>query len=113
MTAPLLAGNKRMTDFLAGPSIGVPRRVWLALPLEDRYHTPAADLYRRQARRPPHRLSPPLTVCTCTHDALLLSARRSSMCRFTRMLGSGCAARPRPRASRARAALGAATWRAS
>ena len=27
---------------------GVPRRVWLALPLEVRYFTPAADLYRRQ-----------------------------------------------------------------
>ena len=39
-----------MIDFLASPNIGVPRHVWLALPLELRYHTPAADLYRRQAR---------------------------------------------------------------
>ena len=37
-----------MSRFLEGPNIGVPRHVWLALPLELRYHTPAADLYRRQ-----------------------------------------------------------------
>jgi ADP-ribosylation factor GTPase-activating protein 1 len=39
------AGNARFRDFLLGK--GVPRHVWLALALDLRYHTPAADLYRR------------------------------------------------------------------
>lgn len=38
-------GNARFRDFLLGR--GVPRHVWLALALDLRYHTPAADLYRR------------------------------------------------------------------
>jgi hypothetical protein len=38
-------GNARFRDFLL--SKGVPRHVWLALALDLRYHTPAADLYRR------------------------------------------------------------------
>jgi hypothetical protein len=41
-------GNASFADFLADDAIGVPRRVWLALPLETRYLTPAADLYRRR-----------------------------------------------------------------
>ncbi|KAL1527114.1 hypothetical protein AB1Y20_015796 [Prymnesium parvum] len=48
ISALLRTGNTRMQRFLAGERIGVPRHVWLALPLELRYHTPAADLYRRQ-----------------------------------------------------------------
>ena len=37
-----------MLAFLESDQIAVPRRVWLALPIELRYHTPAADLYRRR-----------------------------------------------------------------
>ena len=39
----ILNGNEGFGKFLADPSRGVPRRVWLALPLQTRYHTPAAD----------------------------------------------------------------------
>eukprot|EP00966_Prymnesium_polylepis_P222037 5137337-Prymnesium_polylepis.2 len=41
-------GNAAFTEFLV--TQGVARRVWLALPLETRYHTPAADLYRRRVQ---------------------------------------------------------------
>ena len=43
-----VGGNQAFADFLAAEERGVARRVWLALPLETRYHTPAADLYRRR-----------------------------------------------------------------
>ena len=41
-------GNRAFAAFLSEEAIGVPRHVWLALPLTTRYHTPAADLYRRR-----------------------------------------------------------------
>ena len=43
-----LGGNDALADFLADEARGVSRRVWLALPHETRYFTPAADLYRRR-----------------------------------------------------------------
>ena len=43
-----LGGNGAFADFLADPSRGVSRKVWLALPLDTRYYTPAADLYRKR-----------------------------------------------------------------
>ena len=45
-----LGGNSAFATFLADPARGVARRVWLALPLQTRYFTPAADLYRRQLK---------------------------------------------------------------
>ena len=45
-----LGGNAAFAAFLADPARGVSRRVWLALPLQTRYHTPAADLWRRQLK---------------------------------------------------------------
>ena len=42
----VVGGNSRFKRWLA--EMGVPRHAWLALPLELRYHTPAADLYRRR-----------------------------------------------------------------
>jgi len=42
------SGNAKMRDFLAGETVGVAASVWRSLPLELRYHTPAADLYRRR-----------------------------------------------------------------
>ena len=41
-------GNHSFGSFLAEDGVGVPRRVWLALPIDARYHTPAAELYRRR-----------------------------------------------------------------
>ena len=49
-TLHILNGNEGFGKFLADPSRGVPRRVWLALPLQTRYHTPAADLFRRKMK---------------------------------------------------------------
>lgn len=46
----LLGGNARLRSFLEEPAQNVLRHVWLALPLEVRYHTPAADLYRRRLK---------------------------------------------------------------
>lgn len=43
-------GNGAFAAFLAEEGINVPRRVWLALPIDARYHTPAADLYQRRLR---------------------------------------------------------------
>lgn len=43
-------GNEAFAAFLAEEGMGVSRRVWLALPLETRYQTPAADLYQRRLR---------------------------------------------------------------
>ena len=43
-------GNQAFQTFLAEEATGVPRRVWLALSVEARYQTPAADLYRRRLR---------------------------------------------------------------
>ena len=43
-----LGGNTAFAAFLADDECGVPRRVWLALPLTTRYFTPAADLYKRR-----------------------------------------------------------------
>ena len=43
-------GNARFRAFLESDEQSVPRHVWLALPVDLRYHTPAADLYRRQLR---------------------------------------------------------------
>lgn len=43
-----VGGNEAFNAFLADPARGVSRKVWLALPLLTRYHTPAADLYRRR-----------------------------------------------------------------
>lgn len=43
-----IGGNAAFASFLGDEARGVSRRVWLALPLETRYHTPAADLYRRR-----------------------------------------------------------------
>ena len=45
-----LGGNAPFCRFLAGPECNVSRRVWLALPPQTRYHTPAADLYRRRLK---------------------------------------------------------------
>lgn len=45
---PPVGGNAAFASFLAESSRGVSRRVWLAIPLQTRYYTPAADLYRRQ-----------------------------------------------------------------
>ena len=41
----LSSGNDAFQDFLCD-SQSVSRKVWMSLPLETRYHTPAADLYR-------------------------------------------------------------------
>lgn len=41
----LSCGNEAFQAFLSG-SQSVSRKVWMSLPLETRYHTPAADLYR-------------------------------------------------------------------
>lgn len=41
-------GNDRFRFFLEEPAQSVHRHVWLELPMEARYHTPAADLYRRR-----------------------------------------------------------------
>lgn len=41
-------GNAKMRAFLEGKTIGVSTTVWRALPIELRYCTPAADLYRRR-----------------------------------------------------------------
>ena len=41
-------GNAKMRAFLEGESIGVSAAVWRALPIQLRYCTPAADLYRRR-----------------------------------------------------------------
>ena len=46
--AMALGGNAAFAAFLADPARAVSHRVWLALPLETRYFTPAADLYRRR-----------------------------------------------------------------
>jgi hypothetical protein len=43
-------GNARFRAFLEAEEQCIPRHVWLALPVDLRYHTPAADLYRRQLR---------------------------------------------------------------
>lgn len=43
-----LGGNPAFASFLADDARGVPRKVWLALPLTTRYFTPAADLYKRR-----------------------------------------------------------------
>lgn len=40
-------GNDAFQDFLQD-SQNVSRKVWMTLPMETRYHTPAADLYRRR-----------------------------------------------------------------
>jgi hypothetical protein len=48
LDALFAGGNCAFTEFLASEQIGVARHVWLALPLGARYHTPAADLYRRR-----------------------------------------------------------------
>ena len=45
-----LGGNKAFAAFLGDPARGVSRRVWLALPAQTRYFTPAADLYKRQLK---------------------------------------------------------------
>ena len=42
-------GNDAFATYLA-EEVGVPRHVWLALPLEARYATPAAQLYQRRLR---------------------------------------------------------------
>eukprot|EP00931_Biecheleriopsis_adriatica_P111477 TRINITY_DN85864_c0_g1_i1.p1 TRINITY_DN85864_c0_g1~~TRINITY_DN85864_c0_g1_i1.p1 ORF type:complete len:237 (-),score=30.36 TRINITY_DN85864_c0_g1_i1:59-769(-) len=41
-------GNASFRAFLEESSQNIPRHVWLALPLDVRYFTPAADLYRRR-----------------------------------------------------------------
>ena len=43
-------GNTAFATFLADPLRAIPRHVWLALPLETRYFTPAADLYKRRLK---------------------------------------------------------------
>ncbi|CAK9039383.1 unnamed protein product [Durusdinium trenchii] len=43
----LKGGNDAFQAFLADTQ-SVSRKVWLSLPMETRYHTPAADLYRRR-----------------------------------------------------------------
>lgn len=48
--ALLLGGNERFQHFLEDENCNVPRRVWLEIPIEARYFTPAADLYRRRLR---------------------------------------------------------------
>lgn len=47
-SALVLGGNDAFKSFLASPAQGVPRDEWLAVSLQVRYHTPAADLYRRR-----------------------------------------------------------------
>ena len=44
----VLGGNASFSVFLADPQRGVPRHVWLALPLRERYVSAAAVLYRQQ-----------------------------------------------------------------
>mmetsp|Transcript_57535 Transcript_57535/g.136864 ORF Transcript_57535/g.136864 Transcript_57535/m.136864 type:complete len:233 (-) Transcript_57535:23-721(-) len=44
------SGNARFEQFLASEDHGVPRTVWLEVPLATRYFTPVADLYRRRLR---------------------------------------------------------------
>mmetsp|Transcript_76849 Transcript_76849/g.159888 ORF Transcript_76849/g.159888 Transcript_76849/m.159888 type:complete len:252 (-) Transcript_76849:21-776(-) len=41
-------GNNRFRAFLEDPMVGIGQHVWRALSFKDRYHTPAADLYRRR-----------------------------------------------------------------
>lgn len=41
-------GNDAFAAFLGEEAMGVPRRVWLALPIDARYQTPAAELYSRR-----------------------------------------------------------------
>ena len=48
MRSLVLGGNAAFSVFLADRERSVPRHVWLALPIQTRYLTPAADLYRRQ-----------------------------------------------------------------
>jgi len=48
LDALFAGGNYSFGSFLAEDGVGVPRRVWLALPIDARYHTPAAELYRRR-----------------------------------------------------------------
>ena len=42
-------GNEAFATYLA-EEVGVPRHVWLALPLDARYATPAAELYQRRLK---------------------------------------------------------------
>eukprot|EP00933_Yihiella_yeosuensis_P004236 TRINITY_DN108611_c0_g1_i1.p1 TRINITY_DN108611_c0_g1~~TRINITY_DN108611_c0_g1_i1.p1 ORF type:complete len:251 (-),score=31.06 TRINITY_DN108611_c0_g1_i1:172-885(-) len=46
----LRGGNNLFQHFLEEPAYSVERHVWLAMPVEARYFTPAADLYRRQLK---------------------------------------------------------------
>ena len=41
-------GNRNFAYFLDEESVGVPRHVWLAMPIDARYLTPAAGLYQRR-----------------------------------------------------------------
>ena len=49
LDAPFAGGNAAFATFLA-EEMGVARRVWLALPIDARYQTPAAELYERRLR---------------------------------------------------------------
>eukprot|EP00928_Gymnodinium_smaydae_P048678 TRINITY_DN32576_c0_g1_i1.p3 TRINITY_DN32576_c0_g1~~TRINITY_DN32576_c0_g1_i1.p3 ORF type:complete len:243 (+),score=45.93 TRINITY_DN32576_c0_g1_i1:105-833(+) len=57
--AMLCGGNARFEQFLQEEPRGVARNVWLAVPLELRYFTPAADLYRRRLKAEHDGVEPP------------------------------------------------------
>eukprot|EP00927_Polykrikos_kofoidii_P080872 TRINITY_DN77873_c0_g1_i1.p1 TRINITY_DN77873_c0_g1~~TRINITY_DN77873_c0_g1_i1.p1 ORF type:complete len:250 (-),score=31.59 TRINITY_DN77873_c0_g1_i1:13-762(-) len=48
LRALLFGGNAKLRRFLEDPARGVSRRVFMELPIEARYHTPACELYRRR-----------------------------------------------------------------
>lgn len=50
LAAMRLSGNECFLTFLEAPEQQVRRHVWRQLPIEQRYHTPVADLYRRRLR---------------------------------------------------------------
>ena len=49
LDALFAGGNRAFSTYLA-EEMGVPRHVWLALSLDDRYQTPAAELYARRLK---------------------------------------------------------------
>ena len=48
LDACFAGGNEAFASFLADEDVGVPRHVWLALPIDARYQAPAAELYARR-----------------------------------------------------------------
>lgn len=72
-------GNVQFTNFLSDPTIGIARKIWLAMPLDIRYFTPAADLYRRQLRAKLEGVELPTTMASVKPSAKLArpAARQS------------------------------------